>query len=72
MVCKPFADGAAQVHSPVHTYAHLVREPFVSGSRTIQHTRVYEALSRSHSGTPFRDVFSIIGSTISQCGTTIG
>ncbi len=28
MVCKLFTDGAAQVRSPVHTYAHLVREPF--------------------------------------------
>ncbi len=27
-VCEPFADGAAQVRSSVHTYAHLVREPF--------------------------------------------
>ncbi len=28
MVWEPFADSAAQVHSPIHTYTHLVREPF--------------------------------------------
>ncbi len=29
MVCEPFADGAAQVRSPIHTLApHLVRKPF--------------------------------------------
>ncbi len=28
MVCKPFADGAAQVRSPIHPYAHLFCEPF--------------------------------------------
>ncbi len=27
-VCELFADGAAQVRSPIHTYAHLVCEPF--------------------------------------------
>ncbi len=27
-VCKLFADGAAQVCSPIQTYEHLVREPF--------------------------------------------
>ncbi len=42
-VCEPFADGAAQVRSPVHTYAHLVCEPFASGSWTIRRARVYEA-----------------------------
>ncbi len=44
MVCEPFADGAAQVRSPVHTYAHLVREPFANGSQTIWRTRIYETL----------------------------
>ncbi len=29
-VCEPFADGAAQVCSLVHTYAHLVRKPFAN------------------------------------------
>ncbi len=24
-LCEPFADGAAHVSSPIHTYAHLVR-----------------------------------------------
>ncbi len=43
-VCKPFVDGAAQVCSTVHTYAHLFRKLFASGLRTIQRTRVYEAL----------------------------
>ncbi len=28
MVYEPFTDGVAQVCSPIHTYAHLVREPF--------------------------------------------
>ncbi len=27
-VCEPFPDSAAQVPSPVHTYAHLIRAPF--------------------------------------------
>ncbi len=27
-VCEPFADCAAQVRSPIHTYAHLVGGPF--------------------------------------------
>ncbi len=54
MACKLFADGAAQVHSTVHTYAHLVCSPFASGLRTIRErfanrlrvvrARVYEAL----------------------------
>ncbi len=44
MVCKPSADGAAQVRSPTHTYTHLVREPFTSGLWTIQHICVYKAL----------------------------
>ncbi len=44
MVCKPFVDNTAQVRSPVHTYAHLVRKPFASGLRTILRTCVYEAL----------------------------
>ncbi len=43
-VCKPFADSAAQVRSPVRTYAHLVRKLFPSSSRTIRCARVYEAL----------------------------
>ncbi len=44
MVCEPFADGAAQVCSPIHTYRNLVRKPFASGLRTIRRARVYEAL----------------------------
>ncbi len=28
---KPFADGAAHVHSPINTYVHLVCEPFANG-----------------------------------------
>ncbi len=44
MVCELFADGTAQVRSPVHTYAHLVWEPFTSGSRTIRRASVYENL----------------------------
>ncbi len=40
---KPFADGAAQVRSPIHTYAHLFWELFASGSRTIRRACVYEA-----------------------------
>ncbi len=43
-VCKSFVDCAAQVRSPVHTYSHLVCEPFASGSRTIRRARLYEAL----------------------------
>ncbi len=43
MVCEPFADGSAQVRSPIHTYVHLVRKPFVSGLRTIRRARVYKA-----------------------------
>ncbi len=39
-----FADGAAQVRSPIHTYAHLVCEPFASDLRNIRRARVYEAL----------------------------
>ncbi len=41
---KPFGDGAARVRSPVHTYAHLVHKPFMSGLQTIRCIRVYEAL----------------------------
>ncbi len=38
MVCEPFANGAAQVHSPVHTYAHLVHELLVANrlSQTVR------------------------------------
>ncbi len=43
MVYEPFVDGVAQVRSPIHTYAHLVRELFASGLRTIWCIRVYEA-----------------------------
>ncbi len=43
IVCELFVDGAAQVRSPVHTYVHLVREPFASSLRTIWRARVYEA-----------------------------
>ncbi len=44
-VCELFADGAAQVRSPIHRYAHLVHKPFTSGLWTIRRTCVYEALS---------------------------
>ncbi len=44
MLYELFADGAAQVRSLVHTYAHLVRKPFASGSQTMWHAHVYEAL----------------------------
>ncbi len=44
MLCESFADGAAQVCSPIHTYLHLVREPLASGLQTIRRARVYEAL----------------------------
>ncbi len=39
-VCKPFADGTAQVQNPIHTYVHLVCEPFANGS----HVCVYRLL----------------------------
>ncbi len=39
-VCEPFADGTAQVCSPVHTYAHLVREPF----GTLMYTMLYRSV----------------------------
>ncbi len=43
MVCEPFADGAVQVHSPIHIYAHLVREPFANHSAcTGNITQTYE------------------------------
>ncbi len=42
-VCEPFADAAAGVRRPVHTYMHLVREPFASSLRTIWCAHVYEA-----------------------------
>ncbi len=32
IVCEPFTDGAAQIRSPIHTYAHLIREWFVNHS----------------------------------------
>ncbi len=32
MVCELFANGAAQVRSPIHTYGHLVREQFANYS----------------------------------------
>ncbi len=44
MVSEPFADGTTQIRSSIHTYVHLVREPFASGSQTIRHACVYEAL----------------------------
>ncbi len=43
-VCEPFVDGAAQVHSPVHIYTHLVCKLFVSSSLTIRCAPVYEVL----------------------------
>ncbi len=44
MVCELFADGAAQIRSPIRTYVYLVREPFASGLQTIRRAYVYEAL----------------------------
>ncbi len=45
MVCEPFADSAAQVCSPIHIYAHLVREPFGA--------LVYTRLNSPYRGTAF-------------------
>ncbi len=43
-VYKPFADGAVQVCSPIHTYAHLVCKQFASSLWTIWRARVYKGL----------------------------
>ncbi len=58
MVCELFADGVAQVCSPIHTYAHLVREPFGA----LMYTRLKMAQKRVW--TPLYDNFLVLGDNI--------
>ncbi len=49
MVCELFADGAVQVRSPIHTYAHLVCELITSGciqDFTLAHNHIWHSVGK--------------------------